>query len=313
MSMKTEGLGSVMKKILVVYNPYSGNQKNIVAKINNIKKIALRKKYLIDFIETKKRCDATKIIENLDDTYDLVLSMGGDGTFNELVRGNVNRKKPFLLGHLPVGTTNDLKTSFGLSNNVFSSFKRILNGKEVSYDILSINNVPFTYTAGFGKLLNIPYETSKQDKLKFGYFAYINNGIIDLLTKKTKLYHVNYEIDGVKTFIKTPLVLISNANKVAGMRFYHDAKLNDDKFEVLIANTGSVIKLAIGFLSIKLLRKSKYYKLIKTDNIKFSISDNDFKNWCIDGEKLDQRPNTYDIKIMQKIKCKVSNKAENYN
>lgn len=302
-----------MQKILVIHNPYSGKQKHIQKTIKEMKKIAFNNGYDIEFIKTTKKHDATKIIQNVNEQYDIVLSMGGDGTFNEVVTGNVKRDTPFLLGHIPVGTTNDLKSSFGLSGNVLQSFESILKGKEVSYDVLSLNNTPFTYTAGFGKLLNIPYDTKKKDKMKFGYFAYINNGIFDILTKKIKLYHVKYEIGGVINEITTPLILVSNSNHMAGMKFYDDAKLNDDKFEVLIANTNSIIKLAIGLLQIKTKKNSKYYKLIKTDNIKFTIKDSqDFKNWCIDGEKFEDKPNIYDIKVLKKIKCKVAKEADYY-
>lgn len=302
-----------MKKILVIHNPYSGNQKHNHRIIKEMKKIAASNDYDIEFIKTTRRHDATEIIERIDNKYDMVLSMGGDGTFNEVVTGNVKRSTPFVLGHIPVGTTNDLKSSFGLSGDIPHVFENILKGKEVSYDVLSLNGIPFTYTAGFGKLLNIPYETTKKDKMKFGYFAYINNGIIDILTKKIKLYHIEYEINGITNKLITPLVLVSNSNHMAGMKFYDDAKLNDDKFEVLIANTNSVIKLAIGLLQIKMKKNSKYYRLIKTDNIKFIIQDSqDFKNWCIDGEKFEDKPNVYDIKVLKKIKCKVSNDADCY-
>ena len=76
--------------------------------------------------------------------------------------------------------------------------------------------------------------------------------------------------------------------------------------------TNNVIKLAIGILQIQLFRKSKYYKIFRTDHIKVLIHDNNFKNWCIDGEKLEDKPQKYDIKVLKKIKCKVSKNAKNY-
>ena len=35
---------------------------------------------------------------------DLVISGGGDGTFNEIVSGNLRREKQIPLSHIPVGT-----------------------------------------------------------------------------------------------------------------------------------------------------------------------------------------------------------------
>lgn len=301
-----------MKKILIIHNPYSGNQKNTRFIKSKIEEIAKDYNYKVKFVKTKAKFDATKIVENAKKDYDLVLSLGGDGTFNEVVSGNVKRENPYTLGHLPVGTTNDLKDSFYLSNNTINAFIEILNGKKVTYDVLSVNDTPFAYTAGFGKLLNIPYETKKEDKKKFGYLAYLNDGIKDLFMRPTKMYDITYELDGQVYKDKTSIFLVSNSNRMGGLKIYKDVKLNDSKFEVMIAKTNNIIKLGIGLLQIQLFNKSKYYKLIRTDNIKVLIHDNDFKNWCIDGEKLRDRPKKYDIKVLKKIKCKVSKNAKNY-
>ena len=310
--MKIGELGDYLKKILIIHNPYSGNQKNSKYLKKRIEDIGESYGYRIKFIKTKAKNDATSIIEKLNKNYDLVLSMGGDGTFNEVVRGNIKRDKPYTLGHLPVGTTNDLKKSFYLPNNTLDAFKSILSGKVVSYDVMSVNGTPFTYTAGFGKLLDIPYETKKEYKQKLGYLAYFNDGLKDLFTRPTKMYDITYELDGKTYNEKTSIFLVSNSNRMGGINLYKDAIFNDSKFEVMIAKTNNIIKLAIGVLQIQMFNKSKYYKMIRTDNIKLLIHDNDFKNWCIDGEKLEDRPQEYDIKLMKKIKCKVSKNAKNY-
>lgn len=302
-----------MESILIIHNPYSGNQKNFDSIKNNLIKIATEKNYNLEFVETKKKHHATKIIKNLNKKYKYVFSMGGDGTFNELVAGNVKRKEQYILGHIPYGTTNDLRISFGLANNTIDAFNDLIDGKNVSYDVLSVNNTPFTYAAGFGKLLNIPYETEKKNKVKYGYMAYFTDGIKDIFTKKTKLYKVNYEMNGKIRQIDTSLLLISNSNQMGGLSIYNDSYMNDSKFEVLIGKTNSIIKLAIGFLQIQKFKKSKYYKIIRTDFLKVKIdSKEDYKNWCIDGEKYENKPSEYNIKILKKIRCRVSKKAKGY-
>ena len=302
-----------MENILIIHNPYSGNQKNFDDIKNKLIKIAGEQSFNLEFIETKKKHHATKIVKNTTKNYKYVFSMGGDGTFNELVAGNVKRENPYVLGHIPYGTTNDLRVSFGLSNDTLCAFNDLINGKSVSYDVLSVNNTPFTYAAGFGKLLNIPYETEKKNKVKYGYLAYFSDGVRDILTKKAKLYKVNYETNGKIRQINTSLLLISNSNQMGGLSIYKDSYMNDSKFEVLIGKTNSIIKLAIGFLQIQKFKKSKYYKIIRTDNLKVKIeSDEDYKNWCIDGEKYEKKPKEYNIKILKKIKCRVSKKAKGY-
>lgn len=310
--MKTKELGDYLKKLLIIYNPCSGKKKDMRVLKDELESISESYGYKVKFIKTKAKNDATNIIENLRKKYDLVLSLGGDGTFNELVKGNVKRDNPYTIGHLPAGTTNDLRISFNLPNNIVNALKTILEGKSVTYDVLSINGIPFTYTAGFGKLLNIPYDTKKEDKEKFGYLAYFSDGVKDILTRPTKMYDITYEVDGNIYKDKSSIFLVSNSKRMGGIKLYKDVKLNDSKFEVMIAKTNNVIKLAIGILQIQLFRKSKYYKIFRTDHIKVLIHDNNFKNWCIDGEKLEDKPQKYDIKVLKKIKCKVSKNAKNY-
>ena len=301
-----------MHKLLIIYNPYSGKKKNMYLLKKKLERVSESYNYKVKFIKTKSKDDATSIVENLHKKYELVLSLGGDGTFNEIVKGNVRRENPYTLGHLPAGTTNDLRSSFNLPNNTVTALKSILGGKSVTYDVLSVNGTPFTYTAGFGKLLNIPYDTKKEYKEKLGYLAYFNDGVKDLLTKPCKMYDITYELNGNIYNDKASIFLVSNSKRMGGINLYKNVKFNDSKFEVMIARTNNIIKLAIGIIQIQLFNKSKYYKLIRTDNIKVLIHDNDFKNWCIDGEKLEERPNKYDIKVFKKIKCKVSKNAKNY-
>lgn len=299
-----------MRKILIIHNPYSGNQKNSENIKNKLACIAKEHGYDITFKKTKKRNDATRIISKCRH-YDLVVSMGGDGTFNEIVAGNLKRKIPLKLSHLSVGTTNDLKSSFGFTGDIISDFINLLNGKDVSYDVLSVNGTPFTYSAGFGKFLNIPYETTKEEKTKLGYLAYVKNGVIDYFKNYMKMYNIEYEVEGKKRTIETPLVLISNSNRIAGYKIYNNVKLNDDKFEVLIAKTTAVIPLAIGLVKVKLNLSNKSFKIIRTNHIKIITKDK-INSWCIDGEKLNTNTTEYDVKVLKKMSCRVALKTKDY-
>lgn len=51
--------------------------------------------YETDVYYTKYSGHAKKIIMSLKDDIDLVVSLGGDGTFNEVVTGNFKRPKSF--------------------------------------------------------------------------------------------------------------------------------------------------------------------------------------------------------------------------
>ena len=86
---------------------------------------------------------------------DLVISVGGDGTFNEIVSGNLKRNKPLVLSHIPVGTTNDLRTLFGYGRDILKNIENILKGKDKQIDICILNDKPFVYVYGFGKFVSL--------------------------------------------------------------------------------------------------------------------------------------------------------------
>ena len=237
------------------------------------------------------------IVENLP-KVDLVMSFGGDGTFNEVMTGNFNRKQKLLLTHIPVGTTNDIGAMLGYNKNILENVKMSLNGVIKKIDIGLINNHPFIYVAGFGKYMNISYETPRELKKKIGKLAYLEEGIKTFF-KKTKLYDITYEIDNEKYRGLFSFVLISNANHIAGLKnVYKNVKLDDNQFEVIfctIKRKKDILK-SLYFLSLYDPSKVPGIYFYKTNNINIKINSDDGKDWCIDGEKLKKTPtNIYKI------------------
>ena len=149
-------------------------------------KILNKKGYNITIYKTEYKGHATEIIKSISHV-DLVMSFGGDGTFNEVMTGNFQRKERLLLTHIPVGTTNDIGGMLGYTKNIIENVKLSLNGVVKKFDIGLINNHPFIYVAGFGKYMNISYETPRELKKQIGQFAYIKEGITTFF-QKTKLF-----------------------------------------------------------------------------------------------------------------------------
>lgn len=92
-----------MKHIFIV-NPISGKGKTLKA-VDRIKKVCEEENldYEIYFTEYPK--DATKIARKYRFTKNIIYSVGGDGTLNEVLNGIVGTKN--LLGVIPSGSGND--------------------------------------------------------------------------------------------------------------------------------------------------------------------------------------------------------------
>lgn len=298
-----------MKRCIVIYNPHSGH-KQIKTYLPEIEEIIKKKGYEPEFIATKYKGHATELVMEAP-PVDLIMSFGGDGTFNEVMTGNFKRREKLILTHIPVGTTNDIGGMLGYTKNILENVKLSLNGTIKEFDIGLINNHPFIYVAGFGKYTNISYETPRKLKKKIGHLAYLKEGIVAFFSK-TKLYDVTYEIDNEKYRGLFSFILISNANHIAGVKnIYKDVKLDDNQLEVIfctIRKRKDVLK-SLYFLTLYDPSKVPGIYFYRTNNIKIKINNEEYKPWCIDGEQLEMNPlDKYNIEISNKVKVLIPQK-----
>ena len=266
--------------------------------------------YNYNYIKTKYPGHAKEIVKNLTD-IDLVISVGGDGTFNEIVSGNIERDNKLVLSHIPVGTTNDLRTLFGYSKDILKNIESILTGCDKQIDICMINDKPFVYVSGFGKFVSLSYETPRSSKAKYGYLAYFTSAVKDFF-KDSYMYDIEFEVNGTKHKGKYSLGIISNANRIAGINnFYKDVKLDDDTFEVLLCSIEkrSTMLKSLFKLGIQDITKVSGVELYRTNNFKIKFNNKLKKPWTIDGEKYPSSDKRYEITINKGIKFRLSNNA----
>lgn len=287
-----------MKKCILIINPKSGRDLN-KAYLFEYESILSKHGYETIVYFTKCQYHAVEIIENLPQNVDLVISMGGDGTFNEVVTGNMKRKKELLLCHIPVGTTNDVGTMFGYGKDPVKNLKLALDGVVKGIDICTINKKPFVYVAGFGKFMTIPYETKREMKSKIGHLAYVIEGVKDFVNS-TPLYKLTYTVDGKKHSGEYSFMLISNANRIAGINnFYKNVLIDDNQFEVLLCNLTrkSEIVRSLYYLATSKLEQAKGIEFIKTNKLEIEFLKNPINAWCLDGEKFEDDTNKFVIEI----------------
>ena len=274
-----------MLKCVVIYNPNSGRLSNR----NDIKKIYhILENYgyetEIKYTEYKGHAkEITKSLKNVD----LLICAGGDGTLNEVISGNIERKNKILLGHLPLGSVNDVAHMHGMTNSTTNNLIMLLNGVEKNIDVCLINNETFVYVACMGAFVDISYSTPRKLKEKYGRLAYIIYGI-QQLKQNLQFYNVKYEVDGVVHEKQFSFIFITHSSRIAGVEnIYDDVKLDDNKFEVLmcdIKNKFDILK-AVYNLKRKDISEIKNFTYFKTDKIKLEF-DEVPPSWCIDGDEF---------------------------
>lgn len=287
------------RKILIVYNPNSGI--GIPARI--IKKFyerLLEENIQADLVFTKRPHHATEIVKEAKD-YDIIYAIGGDGTLNEVVAGDLARKEKLPVCPFPTGSCNDVAKMLGFKKDLLKNLDLALAGDIKKIDIGTVNDTPFTYVIGGGKFLNIPYETSRLKKSTSGYLAYIKEGIkeffSDIKTQSAKVI-----ADGVELQDEYSMIMVTNTNHLAGVsNFYKDIELDDGKLEVFLCKSNNQLDLVNNFISFYLGGHPKNITTLKASEISIFLKESPNKNWCIDGEEYQNLKKEYYIKANNKI------------
>lgn len=220
------------KKLLLIINPVSG-MRLAPLYIQKICAVLAEGDWDVFTMLTTKRGDATEWAEKYGTDFDLVVACGGDGTFNEVVSGNLHgAKKP--LGYIPCGSTNDFAASIGLSSEVGAAAKAIADGHVHSIDAGSFGGRGFTYVASFGAFTRASYATSQGAKNVLGHLAYILQGGLEI--KNIRPEYVSIEADGVTHEGDYLFGAISNSTSLGGVLSLslELVDMNDGKFEVIL-------------------------------------------------------------------------------
>ena len=286
-----------MKKCYIIYNPESGRKKN---KLNTdiCKTILNENEYEVEFLETHAKGDAKKYLKEIK-YADLVIVAGGDGTLNEAVTGNLERKEKLLISHLPLGTTTDVGKLYGFTKNTKKDLNLMLNGEIRNVDIGLINKQPFLYVSCMGNFTEISYETPRKLKSLFGRLGYFLFALKSI-GKKLKRYHIKYKVDDIKGEGDFTFIFITNSSRVAGVNnIYHDVKLDDNMFEVALCDVKSKRNLIKTFYEIrtKNIQEIPNIKYFQTNNLKLIFDKIPEESWCIDGEELKPLTNIYTFGI----------------
>ncbi|MBR2827964.1 MAG: diacylglycerol kinase family lipid kinase [Bacilli bacterium] len=283
-------------------NPESGKKKKITS-YRDFYDILRKYGYDLDIIFTKRKNDAKNIIQSLEDNTDLVISAGGDGTLNEIIAGNLLRKKPLTIAPLPLGSTNDVGKMIGLDKNVYENLELLLQGTPKKVDICYINETPFIYVACLGDYIDMAYKTPRELKKKYGHVAYILYGLKQLRNKIHK-YHIKYTIDEIEREGEYSFFFITNSSQIAGQPdVYYDVKLDDNMFEVAFANVKTkkdMLKMLVLMttIDVKDIPGVTYYQ---TNNLKIKFLNNLKSSWCIDGEEYYSNKKEFNFQVNQSI------------
>lgn len=272
-----------MKKVLIIMNPCAGT-KQANKYFVEIIDVFCRAGYEVSVKTTAGRGDGTTFAREHGAGFDLIVCIGGDGTFNEVVDGLLEAGLQVPIGYIPAGSTNDFATSLSLSKDVVQAAKDIVEGAPRSLDIGSFNGRYFSYVASFGAFTKASYEAPQSIKNMLGHLAYIIEGIKDIPSIKPLKLWIEMEkgVYGGDYLFGA----VCNSTSVGGLLTLSDelVDMNDGKFEVmLIKSPANIIELNQILLALTTQNyNSPMISFFSSGQLKIK-ADEDMP-WTLDGE-----------------------------
>ena len=295
-----------MKKLMLIVNPEAGKG-GFKSGLGEALQVFYVGGYLPEVYFTSAPGDATKLVLEHADRYDLLACMGGDGTLSEVTAGMAELRNAPELGYLPMGTANDVASSLSLSRNPAEAAQTIITGRGMPLDLGKFNNSKyFTYIAAFGAFTDVSYLTTQENKQALGNFAYVLEG----MTRLPKLPNVRaiVEYDGGVINGEFIFGAVTNSTSLAGLvRLDNDlVELGDGLFEVILVRTPkSIGDLQMAFSEFMAKNYSgQQITIIHSRKVRFRFPEP--VAWTRDGENGGEHSEVILQNLQHAIKIRVS-------
>lgn len=274
-----------MKRLLLIMNPAAGTKK-ANPHLPEILSVFNRAGYLCLSCMTQKRGDATELAARYGGQVELVVCVGGDGTFNEVISGLARAGHRTPVGYIPAGSTNDFAASLGLSKNVIQAAQDIVAARPHPFDIgLFCGERYFTYVASFGAFTKTSYATSQSVKNALGHLAYLLGGIKEL--SSLHRYRVTLTLDdGHREQGDYIFGAVSNSTSVGGILSLDPeiVDMNDGLFELLLVkypeNAAALADIVLAVTTQKYDSPSIVFRTAR----KLLVEADASMDWTLDGE-----------------------------
>jgi len=228
----------LFKKPFFIYNPVAGTSDPGVTR-QAFEDACAQYDWQSEIHETKKDEDLARVVRDaLDRGCDLVMAGGGDGTVSAVASALVHSNMPLAI--IPLGTGNILAKQLDLPQQMDKVFEYIAESPQVfSLDAMRIGERHFMINASVGFSATLIKNTSRNEKRRFGYLAYIWNGaqaFIGLLP-----HRFNLEVDGVPNSTRASEVFISNSALLKEEVFIDlQMRADDGQLEIFVIKSSTI-------------------------------------------------------------------------
>ncbi len=293
------------KKYMLIVNPEAGSGKTMKV-LPRIENILRRKKINYEFHFTQEPMHAVELVKEIGEKFDVVVSVGGDGTINEVINGVPDFKIPF--GMIPIGTGNDFaRTCCIPHDSIEEAIQILLNHDVKNIDVGEVNGRKFVNVLGMGFEGQTNWNGRKIMFIK-GAFRYIL--AIGYTLFAYKRIPMKLTLDKKVLDDKIYLVSIGNGwNVGGGLQLTPKAKLDDGLFDVCYVKDITRLRIIMNFskLSKGTLTELEEVEIYQAKHIK--VESSEYIPFHFDGEIFEKRIKEFDIKLHPQVQPIIGNWA----
>ena len=216
-----------MKTAVFLCNPESGKGK-IARNVGCISTIFQAYGYDV----TPQRIDFTANPFDGNETIDLMVVAGGDGTVNYAVNAMKRKGLDIPIGVIPAGTANDFAGAVGMSREPLEAARQIASGSVERVDCGRVNDLYFVNIFSFGIFTTTSQRTPDERKHKIGKLAYIIEGVKEFRTMHAVPLEI--EADGERFDLRSLMVLIFNGETAGGFHLARRSSIKDGLFDCIL-------------------------------------------------------------------------------
>ena len=192
----------------------------------------------------------------LQEGYDLIIAVGGDGTVNEVTNGFFHNGKALresaALGYISTGTGGDLARTIAIRSNPVEAIRHIKESQPRPVDlgrVTFINNRGmeevryFINVAGLGVDGAIVARVNRTSKALGGFISFLWGTVSSLLLYRNQKMTIVVDGNMVVDEPVTTVVIGNGRYFGGGMKIAPDARLDDGLFDIVILRDLSKISL----------------------------------------------------------------------
>lgn len=265
-------MASSFKKVIMLYNPTSGNGlfKSNLDRI--IEKYEMAGKVVVP-IRSYGPISIDDFLASLDkdtyqDEYSQILAAGGDGTLNYCVNAMVKNDIDLPITILPAGTANDFAYYFNIPSEI-DAMVDIGLGEHYTYaDLGVVNGKYFINVAAIGQVVDVSQKTDPTMKNTLGVLAYY----LKALTEFPNLKPIPVRLTTPEKVYQEDMyfMVVMNGKSAGGLKMVSpESEINDGKLDVMLFREIPALEMPAFFM--KVLQgthiKSKYVLHFKTDKL----------------------------------------------